>query len=441
MEVQINSGALILCLIGLVVSVVLNLKKNYPLGLMALIFALVIGVGYMGMSINAIIASFPTSTVLALLLAVPFFGMLSSTGMLTILGKRMLRLVKGDVRLLPLIAIPAIALVAFAAATQIPFVFGPILIGIASAGGMDLMIIVLVMAFAVPIGSCNPWTSFTGQTIAGLARDGGLPNPTGIGVAVWINAIIAFLSIMLVAYFFYKGHKAQKVDVTAGEVLTMNKQQKQALVIFVTVIALFLIPALLTKFFPRVMFMKKVSALCNNNIIFSVGILVCVILGFDSFEGAMKKVPMTLVFMLVGIVMLLQVANAAGFSELVSGLISESVPTFLIPAVFTLVACIMSFFATFFAVLPVLWTIAVPVAAATGLSPALLLTCIVVGAIGSGSASPLSSGGAANLSVFPADVQPDMSKKMLAFALFSCVWFTLLALVGVFNIGPMLVGV
>lgn len=91
--------------------------------------------------------------------------------------------------------------------------------------------------------------------------------------------------------------------------------------------------------------------------------------------------------------------------------------------------------------LPALWAIAVPVAAATGLSPAILRTGIVVGAIGAGSASPMSSGGAANLSVFPTEKQPDMSRKMLAYALFSCVWFTLLALLGVFNIGVLITGV
>ena len=53
-------------------------------------------------------------------------------------------------------AMPAIALVSFVAATQIPFIFGPILVGIAVAGGMDLMIIVLLTSFSVPLGSCNP---------------------------------------------------------------------------------------------------------------------------------------------------------------------------------------------------------------------------------------------------------------------------------------------
>ena len=185
----------------------------------------------------------------------------------------------------------------------------------------------------------------------------------------------------------------------------------------------------------------KLNAVCNSNIVFTVGIMICIILKFNNFEGAMKKIPMTLVFMIVGIVMLLQVANQAGFSTLLSGLVSENVPVFLIPAVFTLVAGVMSYFATFFAVLPVLWAIAVPVAASTGLNPAILLSGIVIGAIGSGSASPMSSGGAAHLSVMPVEQQPAMSRKMLVFALFSCVWFTLLAFLGVFNIGVLIAGV
>lgn len=331
MEVEINALGLVLCLIGLIVSVYLNVKKNYPLGLLAMAFAFIIGVGFMGMNINTIIASWPTSTVVALFLAIPYFGMLSETGMLTILGKRMLRLVRGDVRLLPFVALPAIALVSFVAATQIPFIFGPILVGIAVAGGMDLMVIVLLTSFAVPVGSCNPWTSLTGQTIGGLAADAGFENAAGMTLAVWINAIIAFVSIILVSYFVFKGHKAMRVTVNDSEDLSMNPQQKQAFALFIGTILILLVPALLVKLLPGVAAVAKLSAICNSNIVFAVGILICIILKFNNFEGAMKKIPMTLVFMIVGIVMLLQVANQAGFSALLSGLVSENVPVFLIP--------------------------------------------------------------------------------------------------------------
>lgn len=438
---EINTIGLILCGIALVLTVVLNIKKKYPLGLLAMIFAMLIGVGVMGMKLNDIVAAFPSSTILSLLLAVPFFGTLAQTGMLTVLGKRLLKLVRGDVRKLPLVAVPAIALVGVVTGTQIPFIFGPILIGIAQAGGMDLMVVVVMLAFASQIGGFNPWTLITGQMISGYAQSSGLPNPEGMAIAVWLNGAITFLSVVALGYFVFKGHKAKNVSIDVAEDLEMTPQQKKAFKIFIVAVVLLIVPATLLKFFPKVLFLVKLNALCTNNIIFSIGLLVCVALKFTDFEAAMKKVPMSLVFMIVGILMLLKVADNAGFSTLISKAISEHVPVFLIPAAFTMAACIMSYFATAFAVMPVLWSVALPVSAATGVNATVLLTCIVIGACGSGSGSPMSAGGAATLSVFPAEEQASLSKRMLVFNLVVCVWFTLLALAGVYNIGPAVLGV
>ena len=52
--------------------------------------------------------------------------------------------------------------------------------------------------------------------------------------------------------------------------------------------------------------------------------------------------------------------------------------------------------------------------------------------------SAMSAGGALILSVFPVEEQDRLSKRMLVFALFACVWFAVFALVGFFNVGAAL---
>ena len=71
-----------------------------------------------------------------------------------------------------------------------------------------------------------------------------------MSLAVWINAIIAFVSIILISYFVFRGHKAQRVAIDDSEGLSINPKQKQAFWIFVGTILILLIPTFLVKAFP-----------------------------------------------------------------------------------------------------------------------------------------------------------------------------------------------
>lgn len=439
-EITVNGFGLALCGIALVITIFLNVKKNYSLSVLAMVSAFLIGVGYMGMNVNEILNSWPITTVISIILAVSYFGILSDTGMMTKLGKRIVRLVGGDVRKLPLVAVPAATLVALVSSMNVPFIFGPMLAPVAMAGGMDLIIVIYMLVFSMQIGSSNPWTSMFGQIIGGTLRSSGLENVPAIQLSLWVSNIIVFVITIALVYVACKGYKAKKIDFDVNEDLSMDPKQKKAFILFIGTIALLLIPSILTKIFPGNPVVMKIFSLCGNYIVFSVGLLLCTIMGLGSFEQALKKVPMGVVMMIVTILMLLTVAEKAGFSAMVSSAISNNVPRFLIPAVFTLVSCLLSYFASFFALLPILWAVAMPVCVATGLSPALLIACICIGAGGSGSASPMSSGGAVMLSVMPPEQQPQLGKRMLIWALIFSAFWTVLAALGLFNVAPAMFG-
>jgi len=88
-----------------------------------------------------------------------------------------------------------------------------------------------------------------------------------------------------------------------------------------------------------------------------------------------------------------------------------------------------------------LWPVALSVAAAAGISPTILISCICIGAIGTGSTSPLSSMGAMILSPMPAEQQGTLGPRMIRFSLITIVIYVVLALLGVYNIIPNLMGV
>ena len=105
------------------------------------------------------------------------------------------------------------------------------------------------------------------------------------------------------------------------------------------------------------------------------------------------KVPWNTILMIAGAGMLISVAVKAGTIDMLSAWISNNVPLWLVPLAFSIVGAIMSFFSsTTGVVCPALFPLIPALAVATGLNPAALFTCTVLGAQSS-AISPFSSGG------------------------------------------------
>lgn len=91
--------------------------------------------------------------------------------------------------------------------------------------------------------------------------------------------------------------------------------------------------------------------------------------------------------------MLINVAIEAGTIDLLSSWAGSSLPVGIVPIAFSIIGAIMSFFSsTLGVVCPALFPLVPSLAAATGLSPLVLFTCIIIGAQSS-AISPFSSGG------------------------------------------------
>lgn len=91
--------------------------------------------------------------------------------------------------------------------------------------------------------------------------------------------------------------------------------------------------------------------------------------------------------------MLIAVAVEAGTIDALSAWIGSNVPTPLVPLAFSFVGAFMSFFSsTTGVVAPALFPLIPTLAVSTGLNPAALFTCTILGAQSS-AISPFSSGG------------------------------------------------
>lgn len=85
MDTVINMPALLACVVGLIISIVLNVKAKIHIGVTSIFFAFLIGVGMLGQSTNQILSGLPLSIIFVFMFGVPLFNTLAETGMLTIL--------------------------------------------------------------------------------------------------------------------------------------------------------------------------------------------------------------------------------------------------------------------------------------------------------------------------------------------------------------------
>ena len=110
-------------------------------------------------------------------------------------------------------------------------------------------------------------------------------------------------------------------------------------------------------------------------------------------KEVIARVPWNTILMIAGAGMLIAVAVEAGTINALSAWIGSNIPTALVPLAFSLVGAFMSFFSsTTGVVAPALFPLIPPLAAATGLNPAALFACTILGAQSS-AISPFSSGG------------------------------------------------
>ena len=142
----------------------------------------------------------------------------------------------------------------------------------------------------------------------------------------------------------------------------------------------------------------------NTSVVGLVAIIFAVIallLKLAPQKEAIARIPWNTIVMIAGAGMLIAVAVEAGTIEALSTWIGSNVPKPLVPIAFSIVGAIMSFFSsTTGVVAPALFPLIPALAVSTGLNPAVLFACTVLGAQSS-AISPFSSGGSLILGSTP----------------------------------------
>lgn len=210
-----------------------------------------------------------------------------------------------------------------------------------------------------------------------------------------IFALAIVFSIILIAVFRFgfKVNRGIGKGITFKKPEAFNQKQKTTLTLMLVMMVIVLIFPLLNMFLSSVAIISTISGKIDVGLVAIIFTVIALLLDLAPQKEVIARVPWNTIVMIAGAGMLIAVAVEAGTIEALSTWIGSNVPVALIPIAFSLVAAFMSFFSsTTGVVTPALFPLIPALAVATGLNPATLFACTVLGAQSS-AISPFSSGG------------------------------------------------
>lgn len=371
----------ILSFILLIAIIVIAAKFNKNPGFLGVLFAFILGFFVMneaGVPISSaaggaadIIAGFPTNTVLQFATVGFLFAIASTNGTMEKLVYMLLKLVRGNLRLIPIVIFLINAVVGYFGGTSAFFVLVLVLPAICKATGVDYLTLALLH---YPGNLLAQYSRFSpaGILTNGFAQEVGVE----LGMSLDLTAILWMTLSFILIYIIRGVWKWPKhAEITFKETEPMNKTN------YITLIAMAAYVVLIFMGF--------------NMIVVSISVS-CVMMFITKVDVAetLKYVPWNTLFLIGGMGMFVACLKAAGGTELVSNLLTNVVTERNVaPAASAMAALLNMVSDGIGVVLPTMIPLVTSICVTAGINP---VKAIIASSIGNTWASmcPLSTGGA-----------------------------------------------
>lgn len=387
-------GFLLLILTAIILAIFLGERFRINAGLIGVAFAYLIGSFVIGLSLEELFTLWPVELFMVIFGVSFFFNFANQNGTLEVLGSHMIYAFRNHLFWLPLGFFFATALISGLGASiwgAVPII-GFLALSIVKENNMDLRIAAIAVIEGALAGGLFPFGPL-GAIVSGIITNSGLGEfSEAASWQLFITSFIYPLILLLVLMFIDKRtNKMETLDIKKPS--TFNRKQKKTLVLMGIFIVFMLIFPIIDNFSGgSIPFFANMNASLNLGMMGIVFGLIANIMELADGNTVLQRSPWAVIWLTCGITMLINVGVQVGITESLAEIISY-VPTPLIPVVITLLSGLMSIFSStigiiaplFFPTLPALYL-------ATGLSPALMATCIVIGGFAA-TVTPFSDGG------------------------------------------------
>lgn len=397
-----SSAALSALIIGsIALAVFLGYKTKINTGFFCIGFAYIIGCFVMGLKPKAVIGYWPTNTMFVIMAVSLFYNVAAVNGTLEKISRSLLYACRKFPGLLPyaLFFVAVILSVMGAAYFTVLAFLAPITLLICEESKLDKLTGAVAINCGALAGGNFP-TAALGVVFRGLMDTAyeGAPELTPIDsftstLTMFGLAILSSLIIISVFRYGFKSNRDIGKGVTFTKPEAYDAKQKSTLTLICLMMAVVLVFPVLKLLLPNVKAISTVAGKIDVGLVAFVFAIIALLMDLAPQKKIIAQIPWNTIMMIGGAGMLIAVAVEAGTIKMLSEWIGGNVPTFFVPLAFSFVGAIMSFFSsTTGVVCPALFPLIPALSAATGLNPAALFTCTVLGAQSS-AISPFSSGG------------------------------------------------
>jgi di/tricarboxylate transporter len=380
---------------AIVAAIALGYVTKINTGIFAIAFAYLLGCFVLDLSPGDIVKMWPVSIFFVIAAVSLFYNFALINGTLEKISAHILYSCRRAPYLLPFIIYFSAALIAALGAGffSVLAFSAPIALILCDKLKMSK----LVGAIAVNCGAlsgANFMTSGSGVIFRGLMDGAGYAQDSFQYSAVVFAASVIFSLLLIAGAFFLSGggkNMARIEDMSKPE--KFDKKQIFNLYLMLAMIVVILVPPVAHILMPDNAAITFVNARVDVGLIAFVMTVIALFFKLAPQKEAIAKIPWETLIMICGVGMLIAVAIKAGTINLLSGWVSSNISAAFVPVAFGVIAAFMSFFSsTLGVVCPALFPLVPAVAQATGISPMILFTCIVIGSQSS-AISPFSSGG------------------------------------------------
>lgn len=415
-------------LIAIALAIILGYKTKINTGLFGIIFAYIIGSFFMGIKPSALISMWPVRIFFVIMSISLFYNFAILNGTLEKLAMRLLYTCRKFPSLLPLFIYFTAATIAALGADffTVLAIFAPITLLICRKTGMNKILGSIAVTYGASAGS-HFMTSASGVVFRELIeRTPYAPQALEYTTTIFIATFLIPTAVMCIWIFIStkRGKAVKTYDVDKPE--EFNDKQKRTLgLIFALVFSVLILP-ILSMIFPGSEAIKYLSGKMDIGLLAIIFSVIAMFMKLGEQKEVIARVPWNTIIMICGVGMLIQVAIEAGTIDMLAGWVGGNIPKELVPLMLTLIAGFMAFFSSTLAVVtPALFPTVAPIAAATGLNPALLFSAIVVGSQAA-VISPFSSGGSLILgSCESEEERAELFPKLMFRAVPMCLAFAL----------------
>ena len=403
-------------LAAIVICIILGYTTKINIGLFAIAFSYLIGCFGMGMKAHEIVELWPLKIFFVIFAVTLFYNFPLANGALEKLSNHLIYKCRHFPAFLPLVIFLVATIIAGLGAGYYTVLatMAPMILLLSKRTNLNLVIATLSVNYGALAGA-NFITSQSGVIFRELMRGAGVANDNTFTYVLGIFAVTFIMPMIVLGAYSFINAKNSKIAIQTTIPESFDSKQKQSLVLIFIMMAIVLIVPILNLLMPQVSAIQFLNARIDIGFIAIFFALVSLFLKLGDEKAVIALIPWNTLIMICGVGMLISLGVEIGVIYELTEWLSTNVPIWMIPILVFVISAIMSIFAsTLGVVAPTLFPMVLPLAVASGLSPLLLFTCIVVGAQSS-SLSPFSSGGSLMLGASQVVINKDKLFNALLF--------------------------